>query len=52
MFHRHKLIFIYLPSDETHDITIHRHSVNSFFAISEFFFQKGIRGRYEEQLQL
>jgi hypothetical protein len=28
------------PSDETHDLIIHRHSVNSFFAISEFFFQK------------
>jgi hypothetical protein len=40
MFHRHKLTFTYSPSDETHDITIHRHSVNSFFAISEFVFQK------------
>lgn len=26
--------------DETHDFIIHRNSVNSFFAISEFFFQK------------
>jgi hypothetical protein len=47
-FHYKKKIYdsidtIYLQgpsSDETHDIIIHRHSVNSFFAISEFLFQK------------
>jgi hypothetical protein len=28
------------PNEETHDIIIHRQSANSFFAVSEFFFQK------------